>query len=304
VFGEREEEQERKRMATERNLAFSAAVVAALLYSVPAMAQTPMNCQDSVAQDPTKVFRGGLWKQWFYWAVPGPAAFTTVQRIVEEVNVSRRAAQLPTLIARPFYEVIVSVFDERNARGANGSSAFPETSNHEAFLASFVDDSAGGSEVLFLTDPIRSNTTLTTQKSVPGVQADVERAVESKLEKGVENTHIEWHLTSVLNDEIRFSAHYSSTSVSFRTVEPAARVDYANCDLTHGIDIIYRSAPTRTYPLFSRDEGNWFDLSQPGARVRVQVKHHDSEINTIFNDPSNIPEFLIGTDRDVRIESR
>lgn len=39
------------------------------------------------------------------------------------------------------------------------------------------------------------------------------------------------------------------------------------------------------------------------ARVKVKVKHHDPDINAIFNDPAKLPEVLIAADRDVRIES-
>ncbi len=145
----------------------------------PGHAQSPlMKCADPVPQDPSRVFRSGLWKQWIYWAIPGPSAYAAVQRIVAEANVSRGTAGLPYLIANPTFEIVVSVFDERNARGANGSSALPVTANQEAFLATFVTDTQGGFEVLFLTDPMRSNDILTTVKAVPGVAASIERRLE------------------------------------------------------------------------------------------------------------------------------
>lgn len=87
-----------------------------------------MQCADPVPQDPAKIFRSGLWKQWIYWAIPGPTAYAAVQRIVAEANMSRGSAGLPLLLSNPSYEIVLSVFDERNARGANGSSALPETS--------------------------------------------------------------------------------------------------------------------------------------------------------------------------------
>ena len=74
--------------------------------------------------------------------------------------------------------------------------------------------------------------------------------------------------------------------------------------LRHVSDIVYRSAPTRTYPLFAREEANYIDLRQSGAQVRVHVRHHDPDVHAIFNDPANVPELPIGLDRDVRIESR
>ena len=281
-----------------------AGAVLAVALSTSATAQNAlMNCVDQPPQDPAKIFRSGLWKQWIYWAVPGPTAYAAVQRIVAETNVSRGTAGLPYLIAIPGAEIVVSVFDERNARGANGSSAFPETSNQEAFLATFVQDTAGGFEVLFLTDPLRSNALLTA-KAVPGVAATVERSMEIKGEKGVDLVETEWELSSIVGDKINFSARYPSTAIYGHSVGPAARVAYANCNLTHSADVIYRSAPTVTYPLFAREAGNYVDLAQAGVRVKVRVKHHDPDVNSIFNDPANVPEVVIAVDRDVRIERR
>lgn len=275
-----------------------------MLCGVANAQSTPMQCADPVAQDPTKVYRSGLWKQWIYWAIPGPAAFSAVQRIVAEVNVSRAGAGVPLLVAVPGYEIVVSVIDERNARGANGSSALPVTANQEAFLATFVDDTAGGSEVLFLTDPMRTNSILTTTKKVPGVAATVERAIVYEMEDGVDKVETEWHIATATGDKIEFSARYPDTAVYYRGVNPAARIDYANCNLKHVSDIVYRSAPAKTYPLFARDEGNYLDATQHDVHVKVQVKHHDPDVNAIFNDKANVPEILIAADRDVRIESR
>jgi hypothetical protein len=254
-------------------------------------------------QDPTLVFRSGLWKQWIYWAIPGPQAYAAIQRIVAEVNAARAGAGLPLLVTNPTYEIVVSVFDERNARGANGSSVLPTTSNQEAFLATFVDDAAGGSEVLFLTDPLRSNDLLAV-KGVPGVAATVERAIEIKSEHGAERVETEWRFSSTAGDRIAFSAHYPSSAIYYHAVTPAARIDYAKFNLGHSADLIYRSAPTQIFPLFARDEGNFIDLAGKGVHARVHIDHHDPDVNAIFNDPRNVPEVLIALDRDVRIERR
>lgn len=262
-----------------------------------------MQCADPVQQDPTKVFRGGLWKQWFYWAIPGPGAFAAIQRIVADANLARATAGLPLLIADPTLEIVVSVFDERNARGADGSSALPVTANQEAFLATFVLDTAGGFQVLFLADPMRTNNLLTA-KAVPGVSATIARSMEFESENGVDKVSTEWEVSSAAGDRIRFNAHYPGTAVYFHGVGPAARVNYANCNLTYSTDIVYRSSPTRLYQLFAREESNWVDLASSEVKVKVQVKHHDPDVNAIFNDPHNLPEVLIATDRDVRIESR
>ena len=126
------------------------------------------NCQDTTQQNASKVFRSGLWKQWIYWLTPGPDAYAAVQRVVAEVNVARSSAALPILASDPSNPLIISVFEESNPRGLNGSSAIDTVLvNEETFLSTFVADSAGGNEVLFLTDPIRSNNILTTVKAVP-----------------------------------------------------------------------------------------------------------------------------------------
>lgn len=73
------------------------------------------------------------------------------KELVAEVNSARARAGAPLLVSDPSYPLVVSVFDESNPRGANGSSAIaPGLSNHEVFFATFVDDTTGGSEVLFL----------------------------------------------------------------------------------------------------------------------------------------------------------
>lgn len=288
-------------------LALLAGIVGASLaitVTVPTKAlSASMQCSDLVSQDPTQVFRSGLWKQWIYWAIPGPSAYAAVQRIVAEVNVVRAGAGLPLLVTNPAYEIVLSVFDERNARGANGSSALPVTSNQEAFLATFVDDAAGGFEVLFLADPLRSNNILTT-KGVPGIPATVERSMEFEIEKDIDKISTKWEMSSAAGDVIKFGAHYPSTAVFYHGVAPASRIDYANCNLKHVSDIIYRSSPTKTYPLFAREEANYIDLTRSDVHVKVRVQHHDLDVNEIFNDPGNIPELLIALDRDVRIENR
>ena len=250
------------------------------------------------------VFRSGLWKQWIYWSIPGPTAYAAVQRIVSEVNVSRATAGLPLLVADPTFEIVVSVFDEHNARGNNGSSTFPTTTNQEVFFSTFVTDTAGGFEVLFLTDPLRSNALLASKKGVPGVLATVERDMEFSLEGGVEKVETEWKIASPAGDKIRFKAHYPSTSVLSQDFAPVSRIVYTNINLQHVSDLIYRSAPTKTYPLFARQDGIYLDATDPEVQVKVRVQHHDAVVNAIFNDPANMPELLIVADRDVRIESR
>lgn len=281
-------------------------VSAALAVSLtsPAMAQVPPPSAASLnTQDPTKVFRGGLWKQFIYWAIPGPTAYAAIQRVVAEVNTARSAVGLPILIPNPASEIVVSVFDEHNARGPSGRSIYPATSNQEAFLATFVDDSAGGSEVLFLTDPFRSNDGLAAL-GVSGVSARVSRELELNSEDGIEKVKTEWTFTSTAGDQIEFKASYPSTAIYYRAVGPLRRLDYAATNLAHSADLIFRTAPTQVFPLFAREEGNFVDLTAKGVHVKVHVNHGDPDIQAIFNDSRNTPEVLIALDRDVRIESR
>jgi hypothetical protein len=281
-----------------------AALAVSLAIAAPSQAQNPlMNCTDSIQQNPAKIFRSGLWKEWIYWITPGPDAYAAIQLVVAEVNNARSAAGAPLLISDPTSPLIVSVFDESNPRGANGSSAIaPILSNQEIFFATFVSDTAGGSDVLFLSDSIRSNDVLTTAKAVPGISGVFERSIKLDLEGGTTKVKTEWQVESSADDEIDFSAAYPGSAIYARTVWPASRVAFANCNLVSFSDLIYRSNPAATYTLFDRNQGNYIDLAKPDVKVRLKVRHHDRLINQMFNDPRNAPQLLIETDRVVRIE--
>ena len=272
----------------------------------PARAQNPlMNCRDTTQQDPAKIFRSGIWKQWIYWMTPGPDAYAAVLRVVAEVNSARSSAGVPLLIADPANPLIVSVFDESNPRGANGSSAIaPILSNQEVFLATFVNDAAGGSEVLFLSDAIRSNDVLTTVKLVPGIAGVFERSITYDLEEGETKVKTEWKVDSSSGDDIRFSASYPGSAIFARAVSPSSRLAFANCNLVSFSDLIYRSSPTKTYTLFDRSQANYVDVTRDDVKVRVRVHHHDRNIDQMFNDRQNQPQLLIETDRVVRIERK
>jgi hypothetical protein len=263
-----------------------------------------MNCVDAIPQNPAKVYRSGLWKQWVYWQIPGPMAYQAIQRIVAEVNAGRAAAGQPLLIPNPAYEIVASVFDERNARGKDGSSATPATANQEAFLAVFVDDTTGDVPVLFLTDPLRSNPLLAATKGVPGVDATVQRSMSMELEGGNDSVSTEWDVSSAAGDRIKFSARYDSAAIFFTAVGPATRVAYANCNLTYSTSIVFRSTPQLTHDLFAREQGNFIDPTEKHVHVKLKVKHHDPDVHAIFNDPANMPELLFGLDRDVRVQVR
>ncbi len=272
----------------------------------PARAQNPlMNCQDPIQQDPAKILRSGIWKQWIYWMTPGPDAYAAIQRVVAEVNNARSAAGVPLLVTDPTYPLIVSVFDESNPRGIKGSSAFaPILSNQEVFIATFVNNTAGGSDVLFLTDAIRSNDVLTTVKLVPGIAGVFDRSITLDLDDNETQVKTDWHVFSSAGDEIRFSASYPGAAIYNRAVSPASRLAFANCNLVSFSELIYRSSPTRTYTLFDRSQANYVDVTHDEVNVRVRVRHHDRNINQMFNDRQNLPQLLIETDRVVRIESK
>ena len=261
-----------------------------------------MNCADSPQQDPAKILRSGIWKQWIYWITPGPDSYRAIQRVVAEVNQARSVAGLPWLIADPTSPLIVSVFDESNPRGENGSSTL--LSNQEVFLATFVENASGGSQVLFLTDAIRSNDVLTTVKLVPGITGTIERSIKLDLDENGNKVDTDWHVTSSVGDEIRFSASYLDAAVSNRNISPASRIVFANCNLASFSDLVYRSSPTITYTLFDRSQGSFVDLAHKDVKVHLTMKHHDRDIDEMFNDPQNVPQLLIETDRVVRIESK
>jgi hypothetical protein len=283
------------------------AVTFLVAMAVPAVAQNPlMNCQDTTQQDPAKIFRSGLWKQWIYWITPGPDAYAAIQLVVSEVNNARAQAGVPLLLSDPANPLIVSVFDESNPRGANGSSALaPGLSNQEVFFATFVSDTAGGSEVLFLTDSIRSNDVLTSVKLVPGIAGVFDRSIKLDLERNETRTKTEWEVSSSAGDEIRFSAEYPGSAAFSEIVSPASRGAFANCNLVSFSDLIYRASPAITYTLFDRSQAKFFDLTtRNNVHVRLRVRHHDRNIDRMFNDRQNTPLLLIETDRMVRIESK
>jgi hypothetical protein len=287
---------------------FKAVLAAALLLApaVPAQAQaTLMNCQEAIQQDPAKILRSGIWRQWIYWITPGPDAYAAVQRVVAEVNRARATAGVPLLVSDPSYPLVVSVFDESNPRGANGSSAIaPGLSNQEVFFATFVDDTVGGSEVLFLSDAVRSNGALTTVKLVPGIAGSFDRAVVSDVSGSETRTRTAWRVSSSADDEVHFSATYPNSAFYASAVSPASRLAFANCNLVAFSDLIYRNDPTRVFTLFDRSQANYIDLAHDDVEVRLRVRHHDRDINRMFNDRRNVPLLLIETDRVVRIESK
>src|SRR6266704_3115581 len=87
------------------------AVLTAVVFlacAIPAEAQgSLMNCQEAIQQNPAKILRSGIWRQWIYWLTPGPDAYAAVQRVVAEVNSARSTAGVPLLVSDPSYPLIV-----------------------------------------------------------------------------------------------------------------------------------------------------------------------------------------------------
>src|SRR5258706_12284376 len=85
--------------------------------------------------DPAKHFRSGIWKQWIFWTLPGPAAAAAVQRVVAEVNQARGAAAVPLLGFTPQEPLIVGVIEGNKPRGPDRGNLADRPPNQETFPA-------------------------------------------------------------------------------------------------------------------------------------------------------------------------
>lgn len=109
-------------------------------------------------------------------------------------------------------------------------------------------------------------------------------------------------VASNTGDEVKFSAEYSSAAITFRSRFPGTTA-YLNCNLAHSTDVIYRSLPTQTFALFDRTQAAaLLDLTRRDVQVSLRVRHHDPDINAMFNDPENQPYLLFELDRVMRFE--
>jgi hypothetical protein len=70
----------------------------------------------------------------------------------------------------------------------------------------------------------------------------------------------------------------------------------------HLLDVLYRSRPTETFQWFDRSQLAFIDLTQQDANVKSEVKHHDPDVNTIFNDPGNRQLSLFEFNRVMRLQ--
>ncbi len=80
--------------------------------------------------------------------------------------------------------------------------------------------------------------------------------------------------------------------------KPMRMVSLKDC-----VDVIYRSLPTQTFALLERNQFSViFDLARKDVHVSLKVRHHDADINAMFNDPENQPSALFEFDRVARFE--
>ncbi len=259
-----------------------------------------MGTVSAQCSDPSKHFRGGVWKQWIFFTQPGPVAQAAVQHVIAEMNQARGAAALPLLVFDPAEPLVVGVIDENNPRGPDGTNLPDRLPNQEIFFATFAEVETGGEVVVFLTDPLRSNASLTA-KGVPGAPAVFERTMKFDLEEGDSEVNTKW-VASNATDVVKFSAEYTGASITVRSRFPTSS-SYLNCNLAHTVDIIYRSLPTQTFALLERNQQNAIlDLSRQDVHVDLKVRHHDADINAMFSDRANQPFALLELDRVVRFE--
>lgn len=283
-----------EKQSSTRRFGHRALVFAALMFFVTSNAFAQCS-------DPSKHFRGGLWKHWIYQIAPGPMALAAVQRIINEMNVARNSAGLPLLVFDPDEPIQVSIIEENNPRGPDGLNLVNRLPNQEIAFVTFAElkGAFNGEVGVFLTDPLRSNSDLTA-KGIPGEAATFERRLSNTLEGSTSESSIKW-LARNATDLVRFSADYPSQAIVARSRFPGAAT-YLNCNLGHLLDIVHRSRPTETFSWFDRFQSSALFVDRPDVHVDLKVKHHDPDIQIIFNDPANKGLALAEFDRIVRIE--
>lgn len=282
-----------------RRLSGPAVMALAALFVTASASNASAQCGD-----PSKHFRGGIAKHWIFQLTPGPSALEAVHRIIDEINVSRAQAGLPLLVFDPEEPVQVAVMEENNPRGPDGAVLLPDRlPNQEISLVTFaeMDGAFNGEVAVFLTDPLRSNAVLTA-KGVPGAPAAFEREISSEQEEGGSKMSTHWVARGAGEDRIDFQARYSGDAIAFRSRFPGTAA-YLNCNMAHLLDVLYRSRPTETFQWFDRYQVSLIgDLTRSDVDVRLKVRHHDPDVNAIFNDPANQPLALGEFDRVFRLQ--
>jgi hypothetical protein len=286
---------------------FIASIVAgaALLLLTPAT--TTAQCSGDMQ---LKHFRGGIWKQWILQITPGPKAIEAIKAIVDEVNQARTQG---SCCVKPIEYVgdklLVSVFQEHDARGPNGEplpeadengEAYP-SDNLESFIGVFVKvpDAGAGGGVLFLT-ALRTNGALTAlTKDIPGAPAEA----ISEIKMSWRSVATNWILKVITpgpqeNTRIEFAATYPPRIMA-RGQVPAAG-DYLNCNLAAPRPIVYRSLPSSTFVLLDRYQLGAVALPNSEVTVNMKVESPDPSIQAIFSDRENRQVALIELERIAR----
>jgi hypothetical protein len=249
---------------------------------------------DAEAQclDSAKHFRGGLWDETIAAVAPGAGAQAAVQRILAEMNAARAQANppLPALLFDPQQPVLLSLFEESDPRGPDGAPLSDPAPNREAHVLTNVDVDGGGTLLVLLTDPLRSNGALTS-KGVPGTPAVLTKTLNLVPRGAKSQTRVQWTVASA-SDSIALSARYSSDAVSAWSRFPGT-TSYLECNLGLFREFSFRTSPTATYESHDRSQVAFLlDLTRDDVEVHLQVSHHDPDIDAIFNDPATALQVL------------
>ena len=242
------------------------------------------------------VLRSGLWRQWVLWSRPGPAAKASLERTLNLINVTRASKGGTPLKPALDSRLIFSVITERDPRGPDGTAL--KDGNLEMFFATFVEDEAGKSFVLFLDDPLRSNAELA-KTGLPGTVATITGGYVEVVD-ATSTFSTKWTAKS-LKDEVEFEASYSATTSTERRSFPAA-AEFVSGSIAHNLDMLYASRPTESIELWERSSSTWVSLPGKGAKAKLKVKLHDPELHAMFSDPLNLPIQLVQIERQVRIQ--
>lgn len=251
--------------------------------------------------DGAKHFRGGQWKEWILQMRPGSIAVSKAEQIINEINTARAASQLAPLTFSKDNPIVFGVIDETNARGPSGERLKNRPSNQELFFATFAALPSSKPVIVFISDPLRSNSELTTA-GVPGREASF--AVETKVERRGVNSVIstKWIAQNDTGDDIQFSARYTSADVSATNAGPPP-TEYLLCNMINIGSMLFRSLPLQVFSFFDRLQASVInDFGKPNVQVDLKLKLADPVLDAIFNDPDNLYLRLIEVDRVIRLE--
>ena len=268
------------------------AMVGTILLATPDAGRAEAPSPAKAAGQPV---RSGLWRQWIVWLRPGTAAAAALERTVTRVNVVRGAKALPALKTPVDRVLVFSAIEETDPRGPAGASL--KDGNREMFFATFVDVEGGGSYVLFLQDPLRSNGALT-QAGVPGTTANITASWVNNWD-ATSTVSTSWKAESQ-KDKVEFEASYSTlASIERRSFPPAP--DYFSGTLARSLVLLYEPRPTEPIELWERSSSVWIDMmTSKNAKTKLKVNLRDPDLQAMFSDPENLPVRLVELARQVR----